>query len=84
MKNTIKPVKYCYSFFNSQLTGLIQNEQYTAISKHFTKSAEYTRTTSGTIFSADVKISGSQVIFQYKPGCIPLEAVASKNGFHFL
>ena len=40
----------------------------------------YTRTTSGTIFSADVWISGYQVIFQYKPGAyIPLEVFASKN-----
>ena len=43
-------------------------EQNTAISKHFTKPADYFRTTSGTIFSADVLISGGQVIFQYKPG----------------
>ena len=27
---------------------------------------EYTRTTHGTIFSADVRISGGQVIFHYK------------------
>ena len=39
----------------------------------------YNRTTSGTIFSADVWISGGQVIFQYKPGCIHLEAFASKK-----
>ena len=50
------------------MTGLIQNEQNTAVSKHFIKSAEYTRTTCGTIFSANVWISGGQVIFQYKPG----------------
>ena len=41
-------------------------KQNTAISKHFTHSVY--RTTSGTIFSMDVWISGSQVIFQYKPG----------------
>ena len=52
------------------MTALIQNEQNTAISKHFTKPAEYIRKTSGTIFSADVQISGGQMIFQYKPGCI--------------
>ena len=51
--------KYCYFFFESQLTGLIQNEQNNAISNYLTKSAEYTRNntlykTSGTIFSADV------------------------------
>ena len=28
----------------------------------------YTRTTSGTSYSADVWISGGHVIFQYKPG----------------
>ena len=44
------------------------NKIITALSKYFTKSAEYTSTTSGTIFSVDVWISGSQVIFQYKPG----------------
>ena len=46
---------YCYFFlFDSQLIGLIQNEQNNAISKHFTKPAEYIRTTSATIFSTDV------------------------------
>ena len=53
--------KYCYFFFDSKLTGMIQNEQNTAISKQFTKPAEYTHTTSGTILCADVWISGSQV-----------------------
>ena len=49
-----------YFFFDLQkLTGLIKNEQNSAISKHFTKAAEYTHNntlykTSGTIFSADV------------------------------
>ena len=51
-------------FFDLKLTGLIQNEQNTAILKHFTKRAQYIHTTSGTIFSADVYISGDQVIFQ--------------------
>ena len=50
------------------MTGLIQNEQNTGISNHFTKFVEHTRTASGTIFSADVWISGGQVIFHYKPG----------------
>ena len=70
MKSTFKTVKILlFFFFGSQLlTGLIQNEQNTAISKHFTKPAEYTRTISGIIFSADVWISGGQVIFQCKPG----------------
>ena len=53
-------------FFDSQLTGLIQNAQNTAISKNFTKPEEDTRITGGTIFNADVWISGSQVIFYYK------------------
>ena len=65
LKNKFKAVKILYFFFDSQLTGQIQN---TAISKHFTKPIVYTRTTSGTIFSADVWISGGQVIFQCKPG----------------
>ena len=47
---------------------LIKIKQNTAISKHFTKPKGYTRTTSGTIFRADVQISGGQVILQYKPG----------------
>ena len=47
---------------------------------HFTKPAEYIRTTSGTIFSVYILISSSQVIFQYKPDCIPLEAFVSNNG----
>ena len=64
----LKQYKYCYSFIDSQLTGLIQYEQNTAISRHLNKPAEVTRTTSGTIFSADVWISGGQVIFHYKPG----------------
>ena len=42
--------------------------QNSAISKHFTKPTVYIRTTSGTIFSADVCISGGHVIFQYKSG----------------
>ena len=62
-----------------QLNGLIQNEQNTEISKHFTKSAEYTRTTSGTIFSTGVRLSGGQVFFSIQTWCIPLEAFASKN-----
>ena len=53
-------------------------KQNTAISKQFTKPTVYIRTTSGTIFSADVLISGGQVIFQYNPGA-PLDAFASKN-----
>ena len=40
--------------FDLQLTTLIHNEQKNGISKHFTKPAEYIRTTSGTIFRADV------------------------------
>ena len=40
------------------------------------KPAEYTRTTSGTIFRADIWISGGQVIFHYKTWYIPLEAFA--------
>ena len=51
-----------YFWFNSQLTGLIQNKtKYCNINL-------YTHTTSGTIFSANVLLSGSQVIFQYEPG----------------
>ena len=65
------------------MTGLIQNEQNTkmyCIIKAFYKTHGVTSTTSGTIFSADVWISGGQVIFQYRHGCIPLEAFASKKG----
>ena len=51
--------------------------QDTAISKHFTKSAEYSRTTSGTIFSADVGICGGQVIFQNKPKNLEAETNSS-------
>ena len=40
----------------SQMTGLIQNEQNIVISKHFTKPEECTRTTSGTIFKAEIWI----------------------------
>ena len=55
LKNKYTTVKILLFFFlHSQLTGLIQNEQNTAISKHFTKPIEDTETTSGTIFSADV------------------------------
>ena len=36
--------------------------------------------TSGTIFSADVWISGGQLTFNYKTWCISLEAFASKTG----
>ena len=52
------------------MTGLIHNEQNTAISKHFTKLGKYTSTTSGTIFSVDVLIRGGQVIFHYKPALL--------------
>ena len=39
LKNTFKSVQILlYIFFDSQLTGLNQNEQNTAISKHITKS----------------------------------------------
>ena len=41
-------------------------KQNTAKAKHLTKPMVYTRTTSGTILSTDVWISGSQVIFQYQ------------------
>ena len=57
----------------------IPNEQNTAISKHFTKLAEYTHTTSRTIFIADLWISCSQVIFHYKTWGILLEVFVSKN-----
>ena len=60
----------CYFFFDSQLTGLIQNEKNTAISKHFTKPADYTRTTTESIFGADAWINGGQVSFCYKTLCI--------------
>ena len=43
LKNKFKTVKYCYFFLDSQLNRLIQNEQNTVLSKHFTKPAEYTR-----------------------------------------
>ena len=56
-----------------------QNKQNTAISKRFTKPAEYTRTTSGAIFIAYVWICGGQVIFHYKTWCIPFEAFPSKK-----
>ena len=60
-------------FFDSQLlTGLIQNETNTAYKAFYKPHGvcihEYTRTTNGTIFSADVWINGSQVIFQCKRG----------------
>ena len=76
-----KTVKYCYFFSDSKLTELTQNDQNTAISKHFTKSAEDTDTTSGTIFSADVWISGRQVIFFLITNLAhtPSEAFASKQ-----
>ena len=55
LKNTFTTVKYLFfDFFHLQLTGLIQNERNTAISKHFTKPMECIRTTIGTIFGADV------------------------------
>ena len=49
---------------------MIQNEQNTAISRHFIKPAEYTRGKSGAIFSADVWISGGiiRLLFITKPG----------------
>ena len=59
------------------MTKQIQNEQNIAISKHLTKSAEYTRTTSGALFSANVWISGGE-FFHYKTCYIPLEDFASK------
>ena len=66
LKNNLNQKNIAIFFFDSQLTGLIQNN--TAISKHFTKSTVYDppvydRTTSGTIFSADVWINGGQLIF---------------------
>ena len=48
------------------LTGLIQNKTKCCDIKAY-KPTVYTRTTSGTILSADVWINGGQVIFQYKP-----------------
>ena len=60
------------------MTGLIQSEQNTELSKHFTIPAENTCTTSGTIFSADVWISGGRD-FSIQTWCIPLEAFASKK-----
>ena len=53
LKNTFTTVKNIIKIY-LQLTGLIQNEQNTAISKHFTTPVEYFNTTSGTIFSTDV------------------------------
>ena len=62
LKNTFKPAKFCYFYW----PDCFKIKQNTAISKHFTQSIVYTRTTNGTIFSADVWISGGQVSFQYK------------------
>ena len=70
LKNTFKPVKYCYFFcliYNSS-ECFKMNKILQYISKHFTKPAQCICTTSGTIFRADVWINGGQVIFQYKPG----------------
>ena len=45
LQNTFITVKSIVTFlFDSQQTGLIQNEQNTAISKHFTKPVEYIHT----------------------------------------
>ena len=41
-----------FFFFDSQLTGLIQNEQNMVISRHFIKH-EYTHAMSGTIFRSE-------------------------------
>ena len=74
LKNKFKTVKILLIFLSidSQLTGLkiIQN---TAKPKQFTNSTVNIRTTSGTIFSADVRIRGGQVIFQYKLGAYLLK-----------
>ena len=64
-------------FFDSQITGLIQNEQNILQYLSISQNPRSICTTSGTIFSADVLIGGGQVIFQYKTWCIPLEAFAS-------
>ena len=62
------------------MTGLIKLKQNTAISKHFTKPTYvYTRTTSGTIFSADVCCVWRSGYFSIQTWCIPLETFASKN-----
>ena len=50
-----------------------------AISRHFIKPVEYTHTTSGTIFIADVWISGQVILTHYKTWRIPLGVFASKN-----
>ena len=74
-QNAHVPVKYYYFFFDSQLTGLIQNKTKYCHIKAFYK----TRTTSGTIFSADLLISGGHVIFQYKPGAYLLKLSLLKS-----
>ena len=48
-------------------SGLIQNKTKYCNIKAFYKTHGVYSTTNGTIFSTDVWISGSQVIFQYKP-----------------
>ena len=78
-KNTFKPVKYCYFFFDSQLTELIQNKTKYCNIKAFYKPMVYTHTTSGNIFSANVWISGSEVIFQYKPAAFTANIIVSNK-----
>ena len=59
---------YCYISLIHNWPDYFKLNQNTAISKHFTQPTGYTRTSSGTIFRANVWISGGQVIFQYKHG----------------
>ena len=67
LKNNFTTVNMLlFFFFDLQLTGLIQNEQNTAKSKHFTKPAEYIRTTSGTFFQRgciDKRRSGDFAVY---------------------
>ena len=59
--------------FDLQLTGLIQNEKNTAISKHFTKLAEYIHISTGCV---DKRLSGD---FSIQTWLYTFRTKASKN-----
>ena len=76
MKKKFKTVQI---LFDSQLTGLIQNEQNTAISWHFTKPAEYIRTNMWNYFQRVCMDKWRSGVFSLQTWCISLEAFASKK-----
>ena len=84
LKNTFKPVKYCYFFFDSQLTGLIQNKTKYCNIKVFYKTQGVYSYNYWNYFQQAYMDKWRSGDFSIQTCCIPLEAFTFKNITHLI